>query len=431
MSLLTINSENPDFSYVLQKNPTTTPLTMRSLKYGTLFGFYSKKEANTFVIYFRDGDDEVSYPNSPDEMFEYLNVTRYNSSLFIFHSIKEMLGHLENNRYKDASKDVEGFENTVMINMAHIGVPKYLDFFARTISGFTLQYDQLVGKEYRITIKSKKSMHDMVNYLSLLSMFLVLINENEYLFIDESLVERFIKVMNNLDVEYYIRYLFKLRVINEKPSVFKKFIPELEKCTKQKIVFKAGDTHEQRIAFVTENLNFMFNIVDVGCGEGRYVVPFSKKVATVYAVDIDEKVREDLNHTLKKKGIENVMVMESIDDVNKYKMTEFPVDVICSEVIEHLELADVEPFLEKVMNISCAQRVIITTPNADFNQFYALEGFRHKDHKFEMNEIDFKNYMIDFVSKYKLTDKFKFKFYGVGDSVNGIHVSQAIIFTRK
>lgn len=429
MSLITISSENPDFSFVLQKNPVTTPITMRSLKYGTLFGFYSKKSPSTYVIYFRDGDDEVSYPDSPDEMFEYLNVTRYNSSMFIFHSIKELLGHLENNRYKDTAKDVAGFENTVMINMAHIGVPKYLEFFAKTVSGFDLQYQMLVGKEYRIIIKTKRSMHDMINYLSLLSMFLVLINENEYLFIDDSLVERYIKVMNNLDVEYYIRYLFKLRVINEKPSLFKKYMPELEKCSKQKIVFLDGDTHTQRIDFVSKNLDFKRNIVDVGCGEGRYTIPFSKKVDLIHAIDVDPEVRETLNHALKKKDINNVEVYSSMQEFKHIANTE-RVDVICSEVIEHLEFADVEKFLYDLFLID-AEKIIITTPNSDFNKFYALEGFRHLDHKFELNEFDFKNYMIDFVSKYAILKDFNFEFKGVGDSVDGIHVSQAIIFTRK
>lgn len=431
MSVILLKSANPDLSYILQKNPETTPLVVKSLKCGNLFGFYSKNDPSTFVIYFRDGDDEVSYKSHPDEQYEYLNPTRYNSSMFIFNSIKELLGHLENNKYKEAERDVAGFENTVTINMVHVGIPKYLTFFATSIEGIEMTYENLVGNEYRIVVKTKRTLHDLINYLSLFSTFLILINNNEYLFIEEGLVDRFMKVMNNLDVEYYIRYLFKLRVINEKPSLFKQYKTDLEKCTKQQIVFKPGDTHEQRIQFVTDKLQYMFNIVDVGCGEGRYTVPFARKVNHVHAIDIDPEIREGLQHTLKKKSIDNVTIHDSIDEYLQVTNPDYPVDVICSEVIEHLELKDVEEFLTQIVEIPNVQRIVITTPNADFNVFYALKEFRHNDHKFEFSELDFKNYMIDFISKYSLTNLFTFKFEGVGDSVNGIHVSQAIIFTRK
>lgn len=431
MSVLLLKSENPDLSYILQKNPETTPLVIKSLKCGNLFGFYSKSDPSTFVIYFRDGDDEVSYKSHPDEQYEYLNPTRYNSSMFIFNSIKELLGHLENNKYKEAQRDVAGFENIVTINMVHVGIPKYLTFFATSIKGIVMTYENLVGNEYSIVIKTKRNLHDLINYLSLLSMFLILINNNEYLFIEEGLVDRFMKVINNLDVEYYIRYLFKLRVINEKPSLFKVYKDDLEKCNHQKIIFKPGDTHEQRIQFVTDKLQYMFDVVDVGCGEGRYTVPFSRKVNHVHAIDIDPEIREGLQHTLKKKNLDNVTIHDSIDGYMEIANPDHPVDVICSEVIEHLELNDVEQFLMNLIEIPNAQRIVITTPNADFNIFYALKEFRHADHKFEFNEIDFKTYMIDFISKYKLTDTFIFKFEGVGDSVNDIYVSQSIIFTRK
>lgn len=430
MSVLLLKSANPDLSYVLQKNPETTPLVVKSLKFGNLFGFYSKSDPTTFVIYFRDGDDEVSYKSHPDEEYEYLNPTRYNSSMFIFNSVKELLGHLENNKYKDSERDVAGFESVVTINMVHVGIPKYLTFFSNSVEGIEMTFENLVGHEYRIVIKTKRSLHDLVNYLSLFSMFLVLINNNEYLFIEEGLVDRFMKVMNNLNVEYYIRYLFKLRVINEKPSLFKQYKTELENCTKQKIVFKPGDTHEQRIQFVTDNLKFNFNIIDVGCGEGRYTIPFSKKVPFVHAIDVDSEVRQVLTKNLKKKGIENVIQHESIEEYLATTIEDIPVDVICSEVIEHLELGDVEEFLTKIFKIVSAQKIIITTPNADFNTFYALDKFRHADHKFEMCEMDFKEYMIDFISKYNISKNYNFEFRGVGDSVNGIHVSQAIIFTK-
>lgn len=432
MSFLQIKSTNPNLSFVLQKNPSSGGL-IKTFGYGLIFGYYTKDNPNEYNLYFKDGDDEVTVKTHPDEETEYLNLTRFNSSSFIISAVKEFFGHLENNRYDEKDKDVEGYENVVMINMVYVGIPKYLEFFSGSFKNFEISYEVIEENNFRIVIKTKKTIHELINYISLMALFLIMITEREHMYLEEALIQRFFRVMNNLNAGYYIRYLFKLKIISDKGKLFKKYKSELENVVGQKVLMEMGDTHMQRISYVTKNLNFDIPILDVGCGEGRHLIPLSKKVETIYGVDTDPEALEELQHRLKKREIDNARLYSSIDDfyldVNDADPN-FEYDIVCSEVIEHIELDKLESFLTQLFE-GKARKIIITTPNAEFNKYYSLEGFRHPDHKFEMTSLEFRNYMIDFTSKHSLNKDFEFEFNDVGDSVDGIGVSQAIVYNRR
>jgi hypothetical protein len=70
---------------------------------------------------------------------------------------------------------------------------------------------------------------------------------------------------------------------------------------------------------------------------------------------------------------------------------------------------------------------IITTPNADFNQFYELDGFRHDDHKWEMGKDAFQQWFSNVIKGVGVNTEF----VDIGDAVNGIHTTQGVIVRRK
>jgi len=90
MSIVQLKSNNEDFSFIIKKNPNSG-LVAKDLKKGVVFGFFTKGDENSFNIYFKDGSDEVSFPQYEGESFEYLNTSRYNSASFVVNAIYEML----------------------------------------------------------------------------------------------------------------------------------------------------------------------------------------------------------------------------------------------------------------------------------------------------------------------------------------------------
>jgi len=76
MAIVQIRSTNPQLSFLIKKNPNSG-MILRSIRKGMAYGWYTDEQ--TFNVYFKDADNEVSYKQHEQENFEYLNVSRYNT----------------------------------------------------------------------------------------------------------------------------------------------------------------------------------------------------------------------------------------------------------------------------------------------------------------------------------------------------------------
>ncbi len=116
LALLTIKSTNPQFSFILSKNPSSG-LLVKSCRLGHLYGWFSLNNSQEYYIWFRDSDTEVSYKENPDDQFEYLDISRYNSPMFPANAITEMLGSASKKRHE---QDSLGYDNELIINEFYI-----------------------------------------------------------------------------------------------------------------------------------------------------------------------------------------------------------------------------------------------------------------------------------------------------------------------
>src|SRR4051794_19056641 len=114
MSILEVSSQNPDFSFILSKNPASGML-VKGIRKGRAFGWYPNP--TTYSIYFKDADNEISFPKNKDEKFEYLNVSRYNSPRIPLTLIADFFSTASKKRHEN---DGEGFINSLTVNMTHI-----------------------------------------------------------------------------------------------------------------------------------------------------------------------------------------------------------------------------------------------------------------------------------------------------------------------
>lgn len=112
MAIIQINSKNPEFGYIIKKNPNSG-MQMRSIRKGTAFAWYSN-EGTSFNIMFKDADNAVSFG---DQEFEFLNTSRYNSPLFVINAIGEFFTA---NVREQVEIDKTGDEKTFIVNMVDI-----------------------------------------------------------------------------------------------------------------------------------------------------------------------------------------------------------------------------------------------------------------------------------------------------------------------
>ena len=86
---------------------------------------------------------------------------------------------------------------------------------------------------------------------------------------------------------------------------------------------------------------------------------------------------------------------------------------------------DSKKIIKYVLDNIPYNKIIITTPNFEFNKYYNMTGFRHSDHKWEYTGEQFISYIKDVVP-----DNIPKEFVGIGDTVDGISVTQAVIITK-
>lgn len=425
MAILQLRSNNPEFSHVLVKNPASG-MMIKEIRQGKCFAWYS--DIQTYNLYFKDGDDEVSYKQHIDEEFEYQNVSRYNAPLFVINAISDFL--YTASKKKDA-RDGIGFEHQAYVNLIEVKRVRYLEMFTEHFPEYKITYNEVAKNNYAVLIATKVGIFELINFVNLFAMFMALVNDSEDFAVQDEIVGKYMSCLNVIDAPYFIRYLFKIRFLRG-INLFKKFKPLLEKTNRYKLDIHFGDTGLMRRDVVESLLTFKNPIVDIGCGEGFYLFKFTKKNRLpYYAIDIDEEIRTPLLKKIKNKGVDNATVFDSLKALAESNMLEpkVPVDALLIEVIEHMSVEEAKKLVKEVLSIEQVNSLIITTPNKNFNQFYFDndETIRHSDHKFEFTEQEF----ISFITNTLVPGNYEVKYIYPGDSVNGIAPTQGVIITKK
>lgn len=419
MAIVQMKSENPHFSFMIKKNPGSG-MSLRSVRKGMAYGWYADEK--TYNVYFKDADNEISYKQFENEQFEYLNVSRYNTPLFPLYAIGEFFSAPLKSQ---DSRDIPGYEHSFFINMIHIELIHYIENFSRHLREFTFEVEHLSHKSYSLRVTTRKSIHELLHVVHVLCLFLAMFGK-EYIDISENVLDKYTKSIQIIDAPFYIRSLFVRNFLTSRDR-FRKYKTALEKSDRYAIRFDFGSTAQQRRNYIASILPFTNPILDIGCGEGFYAIPFSQKIEECYyAIDTNQEMLDTVMRKAEKKEMDNIIPFPSIDhflsDYNGEK-----VDVLLTEVIEHMSKEEAGQLIRKVLGHIDFDRFIITTPNADFNVFYEIHSFRHDDHKWEMGANEFQEWFLELVPE---TD-WRIDFAGVGDEVNGITTTQGVIVKRK
>jgi len=420
MAIVQVKSTNPDFSFVIKKNPQSGML-LRAVRKGMAYGWYT--DEGTFNVYFKDADNEVSYKQHAKDQFEYLNVSRYNTPLFVLGAINEFFAAPLKTR--DA-RDSEQYEHSFHINMIHIEVLRYIHFFEKHLTDYSFEPAHQAHKSYSLTIKTKKSLYELMHVVSVLCLFLSMFSD-EYIDISDDILIKYVKSIQIIDAPFYIRSLFARNFLASRDR-FKKYKEELEKTDRYAIQLAFGGTAQQRRSYIGSVLPFDKSILDVGCGEGYYAIPFASKIeeASYYAVDINETLLEAVERKAKAKALDNIATFPSIDRfLEEYNGEQ--VDVVLTEVIEHMSLEEAGALIRQICGQVDFDHFVLTTPNAEFNAFFELSDFRHDDHKWELGRSEFEKWLLDAINDQPV----ECKFVAIGDGVNGIQTTQGAILRKR
>lgn len=434
--ILQIKSANNYLLDLLFKNPETDRgLYFKPLRDGIIAGHAIS--AHEYEVVYEDTRNSYMPEDS-----NRLDFQSYCSPLAVMNICTELFAHILKDRetFNNTAIDWLGITQgaadtqacTIYIPTFYIHSSWYRDdtfLLSRYFEGVKVAHGK--GRNFRLTIAAA-SVFEAFNLLNLVALFTHMTNEyGQFTYIDDSFAAKYVRILTNIDaVPYFIFYLYIKRTVKSQKQ-FEQVKPMMEQYLagrglQAQLTFYG--TQQDRQHFITGQLELDTPVLDIGCGElGYYKRMMNLGLqARYYAVDEDEQFRQAAESLTHRYESDNLFFYQALDE---FEPPAEAINIIMSEVIEQNTLEAARDLIGKALRYNFG-KILITTPNADFNTFY-FEGNqkRHEDHQFELSNEAFRELIRNCVAPYG--DRVRMSFTGIGDRINGIQPTQACILTKQ
>ena len=402
--IIKLHSQNENLSFLIKKNPNTSP-HVKQIRQGVGLGWFNPQ--GSYVAVFIEGQDEVSYPEFKDQ-FSYMARGHLCSPLTTQNLIKEFFGAA----FKPNDLDID---TSHCMEIFHLRVrSSSLTYFEDLHITYTENEADGMNKVVQIQTTKKTTLQQFLMQISLFLLF-VTIDNREYVTETETFIDRFISYLEQVELPYWARYKIKVRLLTN-PKLFNEYKGKLEQSRQHTYALTYGDTHKARMDSALAVFEKVIlregeapTVIDIGCGEGRYLKLLAPRSPKIWAVDIDSKI---LN-TARRKAAEYNNIEYHLD------LEEVPNQAECfvllTEVLEHVD--NPEALLQQIKHKFTNSWLYITVPNLEFNDYYKLESgqLRHEDHRQEFTTRSLNELLGSVFRTFSISQ--------IGDSVDGTAVT--------
>ncbi|WP_440116936.1 3' terminal RNA ribose 2'-O-methyltransferase Hen1 [Paenibacillus sp. QZ-Y1] len=199
---------------------------------------------------------------------------------------------------------------------------------------------------------------------------------------------------------------------------------------------RLNELRYRAITDVVAALPIKRHIVDMGAGEGKLSARLAHipGVKSILAVEPSGQSRlRAMERFAKLEGRSGVVAMpEPIIGSLFYfdeQMQNQDVMILC-EVVEHIEEYRLNGIMDTIMNDYQPEVLLVTTPNKEYNEVYAMEqeSFRHHDHRFEWTRAELASRCEEWTQQ----GNYGYEIRGVGENAKGYgQPTQLVIFERR
>lgn len=433
--ILKIKSNNDYLLDILFKNPDTDyGLYFKTLKNGQIVGNAVNK--HYYEVVFQD----TKYSYLPEESNQ-IDYQSYCTPLAVLHICNELFGHILKGKTEFSEKVIKWLDITqgeADTATCTIEIPSfYIDsnWFrngrflpSKYFGGVNVQ--QQTNRIFDLTITAK-SVFEAFNLLALVALFTHVTNDYRvHTYIDDQLAQKYGRILTNIEnVPYFVFYLFIMKAVKSE-NQFKELKPVFETYLetyglKANLVLQG--TYLQRIHYIVNQLELNIPILDIGCGEFTYYKKMMAKEykAPYYAVDKDTQFERLSENIARRYDEDNLIFYNSLEQFTSNE----EVNILLTEVIEHNPKEEADILIKKALSYNF-NKLIITTPNVEFNRFYNMDSeFRHDDHQFELTRKEFEELIENCIPD--IEGEFKVEFFQLGDNLNGIQPTQGCLIRKQ
>jgi 3' terminal RNA ribose 2'-O-methyltransferase Hen1 len=151
------------------------------------------------------------------------------------------------------------------------------------------------------------------------------------------------------------------------------------------------------------------SVLDLGCGEGRFVRTLLREptVERIVGLDVSHRALERAADRLRLEEMperrrERVSLLHGSLTYRDRRLEGFDAAVV-TEVIEHLEPMRLSAFERALFEFARPGLVVVTTPNVEYNvHFRTLPAgrLRHRDHRFEWTRTEFRAWVTSVAERF-------------------------------
>ncbi|MGC4042197.1 MAG: 3' terminal RNA ribose 2'-O-methyltransferase Hen1 [Armatimonas sp.] len=283
------------------------------------------------------------------------------------------------------------------------------------------------GSHYTVTLSGEKTVHDLLSHLYVLVP--VLDNAKHY-GIGEDEVEKLLRHGEGWLVSHPERELISRRYLRYRWTLTQSALERLSEMDDSEPVTAEDPSEEaaeapvrlndRRIEAAVEAVRTVSppaaTVLDLGCGEGRTLRAIRAAFPTVNLIGMDVSSGE-LTKAARRLKSDRDSRLQLLHGSLVYLDERLPVGVdvaLLMEVIEHLDPWRLATLEEVVFAALKPHRVLVTTPNAEYNALWPslpAGKFRHHDHRFEWTRAEFAGWAQSVAERHGYT----VAFHPVGD----------------
>jgi len=431
--LLTLTCTAPqadELGYLLLKNPAN--VFEATLSFGKLTVCWPECSCDRSTVALLLDVDPIGLVrnNRPgNTLDQYVNDRPYVASSLLSVALVEAFSTAMNGRSRERPDRVsEKLPFEVHVDVLHVANAE--DLVPRLFEplGYAVELDRLpldprfpewgASSIYRLTLRGEQTVQDLLSHLYVL---MPVLDNSKHYFIGADEVEKLLKKGERwlpTHPEYSViarRYLnyrhAQVRAAIERIEALQEdtIVDQDEKDEAAEVQEEAAEAplrlHDERLRAALQEVLTLAppaqRALDLGCGEGRLLKMMlgERSLTEVVGIDVSSFALERaarLLHldTMPPRQRERIRLLQGSVVYRDDRFAGFDVALLV-EVIEHLDPPRLAAMEGVVFGHARPRRVVITTPNAEYNRKWptlSAGKFRHNDHRFEWTRPEFQTW---------------------------------------
>jgi 3' terminal RNA ribose 2'-O-methyltransferase Hen1 len=242
-------------------------------------------------------------------------------------------------------------------------------------------------------------------------------DNNKHYFVGQDELDKLLDKGEGWLAQHPLKEEIARRFLKFQPSLYREALARLvedeeagEPADETKPASQAEETLEKPLSLNEQRLGTVLaalrgsgakRVLDLGCGEGKLLRELLKdrQFEEIVGVDVSIRALESAKERLRLERLppaqaERVKLLHGSLMYQDKRLQGFDAAAVV-EVIEHLDSARLQAFERVLFEFARPKRVIVTTPNREFNvKWDSLPAgrFRHPDHRFEWTRAEFQDW---------------------------------------